>query len=180
MTPTRAPRPASILLLHGLGGSGEGSVRLLEARLRALGWDDAAYLRPTVMAVHQPGLDLPVEARFKRALAEVETFLGGRVPQLTLGLSFGALLAAFSPSTLRLGVAGPWNRLPDYALDLARQRPGTWAVLQGGRDEVVPAGPALAALPPGVPATLDPEGDHGFDGWMDRIAAWAVGRWQEP
>jgi hypothetical protein len=48
------PIPSSILLLHGLGGSGEGSVKLLEQHLVNLGWEGARFLRPTISAVNRP------------------------------------------------------------------------------------------------------------------------------
>jgi alpha-beta hydrolase superfamily lysophospholipase len=172
-----ASPPSSILLLHGLGGSGEGSVKLLEAVLRERGWDAATYLRPTLATVHAALPARPDEQRFRQALHELEAFLGGRVPHLTLGFSFGGLLAAFAPSPRRLAVCSPWHRLPGEALSRAAASPG-WAVLQGGRDTVVDADTSLAALPAGVPRTLDAEGTHGFDDWMDRIAAWTQATWE--
>lgn len=174
-----ATPPASILLLHGLGGSGEGSVRLLEEALRARGWTDAAYLRPTLAAVHRVEPERSGEVRFHQAREELEAYLQGRVPALTLGFSFGGLLAAFAPSPRRLAVCSPWHRLPADALARAAARPG-WAVLQGGRDAVVPADASLGALPASVPRTLDPEGDHAFDGWMHRIALWTQAAWIAP
>lgn len=171
--------PGSILLLHGLGGSGEGSVRLLERNLRTRGWTDAVYLRPTLAAVHVVVPELAGEARFHQAREELETYLQGRVPQLTLGFSFGGLLAAFAPSPRRLAVCSPWHRLPADALARAAARPG-WAVLQGGRDAVVPAEASLGALPLTVPRTLDPDGTHAFDEWMQRIALWTQAAWSAP
>ena len=41
------PIPRTVLLLHGMGGSGQGSVSLLEAELRLLGWHETRFLRPT-------------------------------------------------------------------------------------------------------------------------------------
>jgi hypothetical protein len=170
--------PTSILLLHGFGGSGEGSVKLLEQSLRERGWTHARIFRPTIQVVHQVGLDLPVDQRFMRALQEVEGFLGGRIPHLVCGLSYGGLLAAFAPARARLSVCSPWQQLPPAALQKAAERQEGWSVLQGVKDDVVLAEPALAALPAGVHRTLDPEGTHGFDDWMDRIADWAVERWR--
>lgn len=170
--------PSSILLLHGLGGSGEGSVKVLEARLRDLGWTQASVLRPTVAAVNRVDPARPGEQRFRQALGELEEYLGDRIPHLVLGFSFGGLLAAYAPARLRLSVCSPWQLLPPSALQKAAERQEGWSVLQGGLDTVVPPGPALAALPPGVHRTLDPEGTHDFDAWMDRIAAWAADRWR--
>ena len=169
--------PTSILLLHGLGGSGEGSVKLLEQTLRARGWDAASYLRPTLVMVHEVIPERPAEQRFRQALLEMETFLDERVPHLTLGFSFGGLLAAFAPSTRRMAVCSPWNLLPADALIRASTRPGL-AVLQGGHDTVVPPDQALESLPKNVTRTVDTEGTHAFDEWMDRIAAWAQATWQ--
>jgi alpha/beta superfamily hydrolase len=151
-------------------------VKLLEAALRKRGWDAATYLRPTLPTVHQAVPARPDEQRFRQALQEMEAFLAGRVPHLTLGFSFGGLLAAFAPSPRRLAVCSPWHRLPAEALARAAAKPG-WAVLQGGLDTVVDAGTSLAALPVEVPRTLDAGGTHGFDDWMDRIAAWAQATW---
>ena len=169
--------PTSILLLHGLGGSGEGSVKLLEQTLRARGWDDTIYLRPTLAMVHEVIPERPAEQRFRQALREMETFLDGRVPHLTLGFSFGGLLAAFAPSTRRMAVCSPWHLLPADALIRASTRLGL-AVLQGGLDTVVPQDQALESLPKNVTQTVDPEGTHAFDEWMDRIAAWTQTTWQ--
>lgn len=175
---TSMPQPSSILLLHGLGGSGEGSVKVLEGRFRESGWTRATVLRPTLTAVNRTDLDLPVDQRFIRALQELEGFLGDRIPHLVLGFSFGGLLAAFAPPRVRLSVCSPWERLPSSALQKAGERQEGWSVLQGAKDSVVTAGPALAVLPPGVHPTLDTEGTHAFDDWMDRIAAWAMDRWR--
>jgi hypothetical protein len=172
------PVPSSILLLHGLGGSGEGSVRLLEARLCAGGWSGQVFLRPTLQAVHQPTPGKPMERVFVQAWDEMHAFLGSRVPHLTVGFSFGGLLAAFAPSPLRLSVCAPWAALPADALQKACARPGL-RVLQGGRDAVVAAGPSLGALPEHVPATLDPQGSHDFDAWMERIAEWVLASWEQ-
>jgi hypothetical protein len=170
------PVPSSILLLHGLGGSGLGSVRLLEEKLQADGWNAPVFLRPTLQAVHQPVQDKPMERVFVQAWDEMNAFLGPRVPHLTVGFSFGGLLAAFSPSPLRLSVCAPWAALPPDAIQKAAARPG-WRVLQGDLDDVVPPGPNLEALPDDIPLTLDPEGGHDFDAWMDRIAEWIRGSW---
>jgi hypothetical protein len=172
-----ASTPTSILLLHGLGGSGEGSVKVLEQTLRARGWEDATYLRPTLSAVHSVAPERLDEQRFRQALQEMEAHLNGRVPHLTLGFSFGGLLAAFAPSPRRMAVGSPWHRLPGDALSRAAGRPG-WSVLQGALDTVVPPDVSLGALPKGVPATVDPLGTHAFDDWMDRIAAWVQSGWQ--
>jgi hypothetical protein len=171
------PAPTSLLLLHGLGGSGQGSVQLLEARLRARGWGEPACLRPTLQAVHQPAADKPLDRVFVQAWDEMNAFLGPRLPHLTVGFSFGGLLAAFAPSPLRLSVCAPWAELPADAMRQAGARPG-WRVLQGGQDLVVPPEPSLAALPEAVPRTLDPDGSHDFDAWMDRIADWVQASWE--
>jgi hypothetical protein len=171
------PVPSSILLLHGLGGSGLGSVRLLEERLRAGGWEDAVFLRPTLQAVHQPAQGKPMERVFVQAWDEMNAFLGSRVPHLTVGFSFGGLLAAFAPSPLRLSVCAPWAALPEDAIQRAAGRSG-WRVLQGDRDVVVPPAPHLDVLPGHVPLTLDPQGTHDFDAWMDRIAEWVHASWE--
>jgi len=44
---------------------------------------------------------------------------------------------------------------------------------------VVAAGPSLGALPEHVPATLDPQGSHDFDAWMERIAEWVLASWEQ-
>lgn len=75
-------------------------------------------------------------------------------------------------------MCSPWEKLPAHAVQKALERPEGWSVLQGGKDQVVPADQALAALPGQIPRTLDPEGTHAFDDWMDRIAAWTFARWQ--
>ena len=167
--------PSSILLLHGLGGSGAGSVRLLEERLRAQGWSGPVYLRPTLQAVHRPAQGKPMDRVFVQAWDEMNAFLGPRVPHLTVGFSFGGLLAAFSPSPLRLSVCAPWAELPADAIQKASAREG-WRVLQGERDQVVKP-EHLAVLPEGLPLTLDPSGTHDFDAWMERIAAWIQDSW---
>jgi hypothetical protein len=172
------PEPSSILLLHGLGGSGEGSVKLLEKGFRELGWTRATILRPTLTAVNRADLDLSDEQRFMRALQELEVFLGERIPHMVLGFSFGGLLAAFAPSRVRLSVCSPWQLLPSSAIHKAADRQEGWSALQGARDPIVLAEPALMALPSGVHQTLDPDGTHAFDDWMDRIATWAMDRWR--
>lgn len=170
--------PSSVLLLHGLRGSGEGSVKLLEQRLRGLGWEQATYLRPTLSAVHQPDPSLPMERVFVQGWDELNALLGTKVPHLAIGFSFGGLLAAYTPSPLRLSVCSPWARLPQDAIHRAAARTG-WKVLQGGADVVVPALENLSVLPEHIAPTLDPDGSHDFDAWMDRIAAWVVRQWEE-
>ncbi|MDR3669699.1 MAG: hypothetical protein P4L36_02585 [Holophaga sp.] len=170
------PLPSSILLLHGLGGSGLGSVRLLEERLQAGGWSSTAFLRPTLQAVHQPAEGKPLERVFVQAWDEMNAFLGPRVPHLTVGFSFGGLLAAYAPSPLRLSICAPWAELSADAIQKATVRPG-WRVLQGNQDTVVPSGPNLAVLPDSIPLTIDPKGTHDFDAWMDRIADWVNASW---
>lgn len=152
-------------------------MKLLEQTLRARGWDDAIYLRPTLAMVHEVIPERPAQQRFRQALLEMETFLDGRVPHVTLGFSFGGLLAAFAPSTRRMAVCSPWNLVPADALIRTSARPGL-AVLQGGCDTMVSPESSLKALPINVPRTLDPEGTHAFDEWMDRIAAWTQTTWQ--
>jgi hypothetical protein len=169
--------PSSILLLHGLGGSGEGSVKLLEQRLRGSGWGETTYLRPTLSAIHRPEPGKPMDRVFVQAWDELNAILAGRVPHLCVGFSFGGLLAPFAPSPLRLSVCSPWGRLPSEAYQRAASREG-WQVLQGSQDTVVPADEHLAVLPERVPRTLDPAGSHDFDAWMDRIAAWVMASWE--
>jgi hypothetical protein len=170
--------PSSVLLLHGLRGSGEGSVKLLEGHLRRLGWESSAFLRPTLAAVHQPEVGKPMDRVFVQAWEELNVLLAGRVPHLTIGFSFGGLLAAFAPSPLRLSVCSPWAALPPEAIQRAALRDG-WHLLQGGADTVVPAREHLAVVPDRVPRTVDVGGSHDFDAWMDRIAAWTVSTWGE-
>ena len=169
--------PSSILLLHGLHGSGEGSVKLLEQALRKAGWDQATLLRPTLAAVHRPDPAKPMDRVFVQAWDELNAVLAGRIPHLCVGFSFGGLLAPFTPSLLRLSVCSPWAKVPPDALHRAASREG-WQVLQGAEDTVVPAAEHLAVLPDRIPRTLDPEGSHDFDAWMDRIAAWVVASWE--
>jgi hypothetical protein len=170
------PAPTSILLLHGLGGSGLGSVRILEERLKSAGWTDAVFLRPTLHAVNQPPEGKPMDRVFVQAWDEMNAFLGNRVPHLTVGFSFGGLLAAFSPSPLRLSICAPWCELSPDAIQRAASRPG-WRVLQGAQDPVVPSERNLPLLPDSVHRTVDPLGDHDFDAWMDRIGQWIQGSW---
>ena len=151
-------------------------MRLLEERLQAGGWSGPAYLRPTLQAVHQPAEGKPMERVFVQAWDEMNAHLGSRVPHLTVGFSFGGLLAAYAPSPLRLSICAPWSELPADAIQKAASRPG-WRILQGGRDSIVPPAPNLAALPEAVPVTLDPTGGHDFAAWMDRIAEWVQASW---
>jgi hypothetical protein len=164
--------PHTVLLLHGMRGSGKGSVSLLETELRALGWNETRFLRPTLPSVNLPG-DRPLdEGYFRVALDEAR---GACPPEvdLVVGLSYGGLLAAFLDVPQRRSVCSPWNRLPGPVLQDLSARPG-WAVLQGGKDTVVTPD-HLEALPAQVPWKLDPEGSHQFDSWMDRIATWVAG-----
>lgn len=169
--------PSSILLLHGLGGSGQGSVSRLEERLRDLGWADTVYLRPTLQAVHTPLEPFDGDRTLGSAWNEMNGLLDGRTPNLVVGFSFGGLLAAFSPAPLRLAVCSPWDLLPAEALHRAVSRHGL-GVLQGMQDAVVPAEASLAVLPPHVPVEQDWDGSHDFDAWMDRIAAWVRKSWE--
>ena len=170
------PAPSSILLLHGLGGSGLGTVKLLEEGLRAGGWDQAVYLRPTLQAVHLPAQGKPMDRVFVQAWDEMNAYLGARVPHLTVGFSFGGLLAAFAPSPCRLSVCAPWALLSHDAIQRASVRPG-WRVLQGQGDTVVPPAQHLHLLPDAIPLTLDPAGTHDFDAWLPRIVDWIHGSW---
>jgi len=169
--------PSSILLLHGFRGSGEGSVKLLEQCLRRLGWEETTYLRPTLSSINKPDPELPMERVFVQGWDELNVLLGTKVPHLTIGFSFGGLLASFSPSPMRLSICSPWARIPLDALHRAASREG-WQILQGGADKVVPAEEHLAVLPAHIARTLDPEGSHDFDAWMDRIALWVVHQWE--
>lgn len=163
--------PRTVLLLHGMGGSGQGSVSLLEMELRNLGWQETRFLRPTLPSVNAPG-DRPMdEAFFRTALAEAKAACLHEV-DLVVGLSYGGLLAPFLDVPQRCSVCSPWNRLPREVLQGISALPG-WAVLQGGLDTVVTPD-HLEALPPQVPRLLDPKGTHQFDSWMQRIAAWVV------
>jgi hypothetical protein len=168
--------PSSILLLHGLGGSGLGTVKLLEESLRATGWEDAVFLRPTLQAVHLPPEGKPMDRVFVQAWDEMNAFLGTRVPHLTLGFSFGGLLSAFAPSPARLSVCSPWSQLSQDAIQRAAARPG-WRILHGEEDTQVPPTQHLAMLPDFIPLTLDPKGTHDFDAWMPRIADWVHASW---
>lgn len=134
------------------------------------------YLRPTLQAVHQPAEGKPMERVFVQAWDEMNAFMGTRVPHLTVGFSFGGLLAAYSPSPLRLSICAPWAELPADAIQRAASRPG-WRVLQGDQDSIVTPGPNLAVLPDSIPLTLDPVGGHDFDAWMERIAQWVQSSW---
>ena len=169
--------PSSCLLLHGLGGSGQGSVAILERRLRDLGWTGTTYLRPTLQSVHAPAEPFDGEAALGLAWNELNGVLEGRTPNLVVGFSFGGLVAAFSPAPLRLSVCSPWACLAPSTLHRLTSRNGL-AVLQGMKDTVVPPAEHLAALPPVIPLDQDAEGSHDFDAWMDRIAAWVLGSWQ--
>jgi len=173
----RMPGPSSILLLHGFRGSAEGSVKLLEQRLRQLGWGDASYLRPTLSSLNKPDPALPMDRVFVQGWDELNVLLGTRVPHLAIGFSLGGLLAAFTPSPVRLSICSPWAQVPADALHRAAAREG-WQVLQGGADTVVPAEEHLGVLPAHIARTLDPAGSHDFDAWMDRIAAWVVHQWE--
>ncbi len=168
--------PSSILLLHGLGGSRQGSAALLEQQLRKLGWNDAKYVRPTLSSVHQPIEPFDGERTLGLAWKELNAILDGRIPNLVVGLSFGGLLAAFSDAPLRLSVCSPWSRLPADALHRVTSRPGL-AVLQGLKDTVVPADENLMVLPSHFPVERDEEGSHDFDAWMERIGRWVQQSW---
>lgn len=170
--------PSSILLLHGFRGSGEGSVKLLEQELRRQGWDTPTFLRPTLAAVNTPDPALPMDRVFVQGWDELNDLLGAKVPHLTVGFSFGGLLAAFTPSPLRLSVCSPWAKLPADALHRAASREG-WRVLQGLADTVVPADENLAVLPAHIDRSMDPTGSHDFDTWMPRIAAWIIEQWEK-
>jgi hypothetical protein len=168
--------PSSILLLHGLGGSGQGSVALLEQQLRKLGWNDAKYVRPTLSSVQQPIQPFDGERTLGLAWKELNAILDGRIPNLVVGFSFGGLLAAFSDAPLRLSVCSPWSRLPADALHRVTSRHGL-AVIQGLKDTVVPADENLVVLPPHIPIERDDEGSHDFDAWMERIGSWVQQSW---
>ena len=165
------PIPRTVLLLHGMGGSGQGSVSLLEADLRALGWRGTRFLRPTLPSVNAPGERPLDEAFFRQALAEATAECPPDV-DLVVGLSYGAMLAPFLDVPLRRSVCSPWKRLPHEVMNHLAARPG-WAVLQGGQDTLVTPD-HLEVLPAMVPRHLDPEGTHQFDTWMPRIAAWVA------
>ncbi len=165
----RAPR--TILLLHGMHGSGRGSVSLLEAELRAQGWDHARYLRPTLPGVNTPGDGPQDEVFFRACLAQAQAACPPEV-DLVVGLSYGGLLAAFLDSPQRRSVCSPWGRLPSEALQGLVSRPG-WVVLHGAKDTVVPL-EVLECLPAAIPRQVDAEGTHDFDAWMRRIASWVI------
>jgi len=171
-------QPSSILLLHGLHGSGEGSVKLLEQALQARGWTRGTFLRPTLASVNRPEEGKPMERVFAQAWDELSNLLAGRIPHLTVGFSFGGGLAALAPSPLRLSVCSPLSRMPGEVISRCAARPG-WRVLHGALDQVVPAEENLAVLPERVLRTLDPQGTHQFDEWMERIADWTVACWGE-
>ena len=165
--------PRTALLLHGLGGSGQGSVSLLEAELRALGWHDTRFIRPTLPSVNAPG-DRPLdEYFFREALAEAKAACPPEM-DLVVGLSYGGMLAPFLEVPQRRSVCSPWKRMPVEAIQYLATRPG-WTVLQGGMDTIV-LPDHLEALPVHVPRELDAEGTHQFDEWMPRIAAWVAAR----
>lgn len=153
-------------------------MKLLEEKLRQNGFVSGSVVRPTLQAVHAPEPGMAPELIFKQAMGELDALLGSRVPHLTIGFSFGGLLAGFNTAPLRMAVCSPWGRLPSEALVRLGQRPGL-LVLQGGADTVVVPPEHLPALPQGIPITLDPEGTHNFDAWMDRIAIWIQAGWRE-
>lgn len=163
--------PRTVLLLHGMRGSGQGSVSLLESALRGLGWHETRFLRPTLRSVNSPDERTMDESYFREALAEARVACPPEV-DLVVGLSYGGLLAAFLDVPQRLSVCSPWKRMPAAALQQVSVRPG-WAVLQGGLDSVVPPD-HLEAVPLSVPRQLDPQGTHQFDSWMQRIATWVA------
>ena len=163
--------PRTVLLLHGLGGSGQGSVSLLEAELRLLGWQETRFLRPTLPTVHAPGERPLDEPFFHKALAEAKAECPPAV-DLVVGLSYGGMLAPFLEAPHRRSVCSPWKRLPTEALAHLAAIPG-WAVMQGGMDTLV-LPDHVEALPTQVPRHLDPEGTHQFDSWMPRIAKWVI------
>ena len=165
------PTPRTVLLLHGMGGSGNGSVSLLETELRALGWQETKFLRPTLPSVNTPGNRPMDEAFFRTALSEARAACPHEV-DLVVGLSYGGLLAPFLEIPQRRSVCSPWKRLPQEVLKGISACPG-WAVLQGDLDTVV-SPDHLEALPHQIPRQLDLEGTHQFDAWMPRIAAWVV------
>ena len=153
-----------------------GTVKVLEESLRAGGWADAVFLRPTLQAVHQPPAGKPMDRVFVQAWDEMNAFLGTRVPHLTLGFSFGGLLAAFAPSPLRLSVCSPWAQLSADAIQRAASRP-EWRVLHGQDDTLVKPAEHLHLLPENIPMTLDAAGTHDFDAWMPRIVDWVHASW---
>ena len=165
--------PRTVLLLHGMGGSGQGSVSLLEAELRSLGWHETRFLRPTLSTVNAPGERPLDEAYFRKALAEAKAECPPDV-DLVVGLSYGGMLAPFLEVPQRRSVCSPWKRLPPEVLTRLATRPG-WAVLQGGLDTLVTPD-HLEVLPMEVARQLDAVGTHQFDAWMPRIAAWVVTR----
>ena len=163
--------PRTVLLLHGMGGSGQGSVSLLEAGLRLLGWQETRFLRPTLSTVNRPGERAFDETYFREALAEAQAACPPDV-DLVVGLSYGGMLAPFLEAPRRCSVCSPWKRLPPEVFAHLAARPG-WAVLQGGRDTLVTPD-HLEVLPPSVPRHLEAEGTHQFDAWMSQIAAWVI------
>jgi hypothetical protein len=152
-------------------------VKFLEQHLLLRGWKNVTFLCPTLGAVHKPEPGKPLDRVFVQAWDELNVLLAGKVPHLCIGFSFGGLLAAFSPSPLRLSICSPWGLLPADALVRAVTREG-WHVLHGARDTVVSAGEHLAVLPECIPRTIDPSGSHDFDAWMDHIAAWVIESWE--
>ena len=148
----------------------------LVRHLRAGGWENAVFLRPTLQAVHLPPEGKPMDRVFVQAWDEMNAYLGTRVPHLTVGFSFGGLLSAFAPSPARLSVCSPWSRLSQDAIQRAAARPG-WRILHGEEDTLVPPTQHLNLLPDSIPLTLDPKGTHDFDAWMPRIADWVYASW---
>lgn len=165
------PIPRTVLLLHGMGGSGQGSVSLLETELRAQGWHDTKFLCPTLPSVNAPRERPLDEAYFRKALEEAKAECPPEV-DLVVGLSYGGMLASFLEVPQRRSVCSPWKRLPAEVVHYLASRPG-WAVLQGGLDTLVTPD-HLEAVPAHVPQDLDAEGTHQFDAWMPRIAAWVI------
>ncbi len=172
--------PDSVLLLHGLGGSGVGSVRLLEEALRARGWSETRFQRPTLMRVRERRNGDSVERLVEEAADELAAWsasLALEPPILVVGLSAGGLVAASSAAPWRIGVASPWGAFDGATLDRLCSWPGFSAV-HGARDEVVPCEAHLGRLPPSVGRTVDPSGSHDFDAWRDRIADAVVAHWK--
>jgi len=169
--------PDVVLLLHELDGSGDGTPALLERELRARGWTETVFLRPTLQLGATLGVNAAdLFARAREAMA-AELARAGTTPMLVIGLRESGLLAAVHEAPWRIGVGSPWSLLPPGTLAREASSPGLFAIFGETDTEMLKE---LAALPREVPRLVDPEGGRDLSAWVGRIADGVFRLWTAP
>ena len=177
--PEREPidPPREVLLVHGLEDDRNGAVARIEDELRARGWNQTRFLRPSLGRIPEAEVRADPLGAIARAEASLSRLLAAAKahPELAIGVGAGGVLAARTAAPWRMTFGVPWAHVSQPEREAIALWPGL-TLVHGSRDDIVPTEESISAMI-GVRRRLHPMLGHDFERSAGLVAACAIDEW---